>query len=141
MLRGNNGANTLSGGSGVDTLNGGLGHDPLTGGAGNDVFVFDSALNASTNKDTLSDFTVGQDNIQLSQAIFTALTATGTLAAEYFRSSTTGAAADGNDYFLYNTTTGALLYDADGSGQGTAVQFATLTTKPTLTAADFTVAA
>lgn len=141
VLRGNSGANTLSGGSGVDTLNGGLGNDTLTGGAGNDVFVFDSALNASTNKDTLSDFTVGQDNIQLSQAIFTALSATGTLAAEYFRSSTTGAAADGNDYFLYNTTTGALLYDADGNGQGTAVQFATLTTKPTLTAADFTVAA
>lgn len=46
---------------------------------------------------------------------------------------------DDNDSILYNTTTGALLYDADGSGQGVAVQFATLTTKPQVGAGDFLV--
>jgi len=59
-----------------------------------------------------------------------------------FRASATGLAADSNDYVLYNTTTGALLYDTDGSGGGTAVQFATLTSKPqNITAADFVVIA
>lgn len=59
--------------------------------------------------------------------------------ANCFRASTTGTATDNNDYILYNTTTGALLYDADGSGSGVATQFATLTTQPTITANDFAV--
>jgi Ca2+-binding RTX toxin-like protein len=50
-------------------------------------------------------------------------------------------AEDSNDYILYNTTTGALLYDSDGNGVGAATQFATLTTKPSITAADFVVIA
>jgi Ca2+-binding RTX toxin-like protein len=49
------------------------------------------------------------------------------------------AAADANDYIVYNQTTGALFYDSNGSGAGGAIQFATLTNKPTLTASDFVV--
>ena len=36
-------------------------------------------------------------------------------------------------------TTGAVLYDIDGSGASAAVQFATITGAPTLTNADFVV--
>lgn len=132
---------TLSGGTGNDTLVGGLGNDTLTGGAGNDIFVFDTALNATTNKDSVTDFVVGQDKIQLDKDIFTVLTDEGALAADSFLASAAGTAADDNDYFLYNTSSGALFYDADGSGEGVAVQFATLTTKPKITANDFLVAA
>ncbi|MDP3480644.1 MAG: calcium-binding protein [Desulfoprunum sp.] len=140
-LKGNNGGNTLAGGAGNDILNGGLGNDTLAGGAGNNFFVFDTALNATTNKDSISDFTTGLDKIQVDKSIFTSLVTEGTLLSAYFKSSTTGIAGDANDYFLYNTSSGALLYDADGNGQGVAVQFATLTTKPAITANDFLVTA
>uniref|UniRef100_UPI0027B9BC9B calcium-binding protein n=1 Tax=Desulfobulbus sp. TaxID=895 RepID=UPI0027B9BC9B len=133
--------NTLIGYGGNDVLSGGLGNDTLTGGAGNDIFVFDTALSATTNRDTLSDFVVGQDIIKLDKDVFTALTTAGTLSSANFNSSATGAAGDANDYILYNTTSGTLLYDADGNGSGTAVQFATLTTKPAITASDCMVAA
>ena len=141
IIIGNTGANTLSGGTGNDVLIGGLGNDTLTGGAGNDIFLFDTAPNATTNKDSLSDFVAGQDIIKLDKDVFAALTVEGTLSAANFKSSTTGVAGDANDYILYNTTSGALLYDADGNGSGAAVQFATLTTKPAITASDCMVAA
>jgi Ca2+-binding RTX toxin-like protein len=39
----------------------------------------------------------------------------------------------------YDTTTGSLYYDADGLGGDAAVQFATLTTKPSLSAGSLVV--
>ena len=149
-LNGNSGANLLTGqagrdilygNDGNDTLNGGTGRDTLTGGAGNDLFVFNTALSATTNTDTIVDFNATDDTIRLSRTIFTQLT-TGVLAPERFRASDTGMAADANDYILYNTSSGALLYDADGSGVGVATQFATLANTPqNVTAADFVVVA
>src|SRR3990167_8432293 len=115
---------------------GGRGNDVLTGGAGNDVFRFADTL-GSTNVDTVTDWAVG-DSIQLENAIFTRLTTTGVLASTRFAANANGLAMDANDHVVYNTTTGALSYDADGSGAGAAVQFATLVGIPTLSAADFT---
>ncbi len=140
-LQGNAANNILNGGAGNDSLNGGAGNDTLIGGAGMDTFLFATALSASSNRDTITDFSAVDDTIQLDRTIFAKLTTLGTLNSSLFRASTTGSAADGNDYVLYNTTTGALLYDADGSGAGVATQFATLTTKPAITAADFVVVA
>jgi Ca2+-binding RTX toxin-like protein len=48
-------------------------------------------------------------------------------------------AADSNDHVIYNKTTGALYYDADGSGATPAVQFAKLSAGLALTHADFLV--
>jgi Ca2+-binding RTX toxin-like protein len=61
ILNGGPGNDILNGGKGFDTINGGLGNDILTGGAGNDVFV----LGAGLGIDTISDFTKGQDTVQL----------------------------------------------------------------------------
>ena len=107
------------------------------GGAGNDVFVFADALDASTNIDRILDFTPGQDKVHLSLSVFSALGEAGPLGEGLFAANSTGTALDDNDYILYNTTTGALLYDADGSGAGVAVQFATLNNKPEIKENDF----
>ncbi|MEG4318645.1 MULTISPECIES: calcium-binding protein [unclassified Microcoleus] len=61
ILNGADGSDVLTGGKGFDTLNGGLGNDILIGGVGNDVFV----LGAGLGIDTISDFTKGQDTVQL----------------------------------------------------------------------------
>ncbi|MEI6762182.1 MAG: Ig-like domain-containing protein, partial [Betaproteobacteria bacterium] len=52
-ITGTRGNDDIDGGAGNDRLNGSLGNDVLTGGRGNDVFVFDTALDASQNVDTL----------------------------------------------------------------------------------------
>ncbi|MDK9693206.1 MAG: hypothetical protein OEL19_03015 [Sulfurimonas sp.] len=140
-LLGGAGNDSLTGSGGGDVLTGGAGNDNISGGAGADSFVFNAALNATTNKDTITDFVAVDDTIKLENAIFTKLTTTGVLNAANFVASSGGTAVDANDYVLYNTSSGVLSYDADGSGAGVAVAFALLgtSTHPTITAADFVV--
>ena len=61
----------------------------------------------------------------------------GTLAAAAFHIG--AAAADASDRIIYNPASGALIYDANGTGVGGAVQFATLSLGLALTNADFVV--
>jgi Ca2+-binding RTX toxin-like protein len=133
-------ADVIVGGAGADTLNGGLGKDTLTGGAGADRFDFSTALSAATNADTITDFDTEADFIGLESGVFSAL-AEGALEEGAFVSGAgRTTAADAGDRIIYNTTTGALYYDADGLGGAAAIQFATLTGSPdALSAADFSV--
>ena len=73
ILNGAAGNDTINGGSGNDVLYGGAGNDRLTGGAGNDSFIFNTAINASTNVDTITDFNVVNDTIRLDNAVMSAL--------------------------------------------------------------------
>ena len=125
VLTGGGLADTLDGASNHDTLNGGAGNDSLIGGSGRDFFIFDTALDP-TNVDTIQGYSATDDTIVLDDAVFVGIGAPGTsLAATAF---ITGAAATSTDHrIIYDSTTGALFYDADGSGTGAAVQFATLT--------------
>ena len=134
-LYGQAGADTLDGGSGRDYLYGGLGEDVLTGGAGNDVFVFITALNGGV--DIVTDFTHGWDSFRLENSIFTNLGSAGDLPSSMFWSGS--AAHDSTDRIIYNPTTGALSYDADGTGSAAPVQFATLSTGLTVSASDFSI--
>jgi Ca2+-binding RTX toxin-like protein len=137
--RGNALDNNIHGNGGNNYLNGMAGNDTLLGGAGTDTFQFTSALNATTNKDLIVDYTAGE-KIQLDHLIFTQAGATGALLGSVFTSGaglTTGQDAD--DRIIYNTTTGNLYYDADGSGAGASVVFAQIgtTSHAALTAAYF----
>ncbi|MEQ1955701.1 M10 family metallopeptidase [Mesorhizobium sp. CN2-181] len=138
-LLGDNAGNVLNGGAGADVFKSYGGNDSLTGGADKDVFVFNSALDAATNVDTIADYNVADDTIQLDNAVFTAFASTGALLSGYFKDIATGV-KDANDRIIYNSDTGGLYYDADGSGNSFGnVKFAMLTGSPLLTAAEFVV--
>ena len=138
-LFGGNGNDSLSGGAGNDQLRGGGGSDSLTGNAGSDWFIFDSTPNAASNKDTLTDFAPGIDKLQFSKSVFKGLSV-GALKTEAFWSGPgVTAAHDASDRLMYNSSTGALYYDSDGSGPASAVQVALvgISTHPTLSFSDF----
>jgi Ca2+-binding RTX toxin-like protein len=136
-LTGNTLANSLTGGAGNDTLIGGAGNDTLIGGLGGDTFRFDSSLNASTNRDAITDFSLDQgDTIQLENAFFIFLPTTGILAASAFFIGATAITAD--QRILYDSTTGSLAYDADGAGvDSSAISFATISSGLALTNTSF----
>lgn len=135
---GNTANNVLTGNGGANVLDGGAGNDTLTGGLGTDTFRFSTALNAKTNNDVVTDFNVADDTIALDHTVFTALGGPGTLAAGAFHIGT--AAADADDRIIYNTATGTLTYDTNGSAAGGAVQFANVGAGLALTNTDFMVA-
>lgn len=62
LIIGNQGADVILGGAGADTLRGGLGMDTVTGGAGADTFEI--VLGGA--RDTITDFTVGTDVLDVS---------------------------------------------------------------------------
>lgn len=136
-LAGSSVHNELRGDAGNDQLAGGLGNDLLVGGAGKDTFLFNSTLNGTTNVDTIDDFVVVDDTIRLENAVFTKLVGTGVLTAAQFAKNLNGSATQADDRIIYETDTGNLYYDPDGSGAGTKVLFAKLDGGLSLTAADF----
>ena len=150
LIIGGAGNDTLVGGAGNDTLVGGLDRDTLTGGTGNDFFVFNTKPSAG-NVDVITDFVSGKDHLQLSKAIFTGLiTAAGTgngavlKALEFVSSPTATHAISTSSHLIYNSTSGALYYEADGNGMGVAVTMIAIlgtSTHPVLTAADILVIA
>ncbi|NRP73101.1 Bifunctional hemolysin/adenylate cyclase [Ensifer psoraleae] len=133
---GGTGGDNLRGDANANLLSGGGGSDALFGGAGADTFQFDFALGA-TNIDTVADFDTG-DKLALSRSVFTALSGSSLSSAQFHAAAGATEAQDANHRIIYDTATGALYYDADGSLSGaTAVQFAVLTTRPGLTTGDF----
>ena len=134
-INGNNGDDTIGGGGGSDTINGGAGNDALTGNKGFNTFVFDSALDEATNVDTITDFKPGGDAIDLALKVFSALSKKGVLKAKEFAIGTH--ATDADQRIIYDDTTGATYYDADGNGGDAQVQFATLSTGLAMSNTDF----
>lgn len=134
-LSGAAGNDTLIGGSGNDALTGGAGNDVMTGGSGVDSFIFDAALGGS-NIDQISDFNVVDDTIRLASVRFPMLL-TGPVGAAAFTANLTGVALDNTDRIIYETDTGKLFFDLDGTGISAGVHFATLAANLALTGADF----
>ena len=135
-LTGNSLRNNLIGNAGVNILDGKAGNDTLQGREGADTYAFTSALGAA-NIDLILGFSAADDTIRLENSgVFTGL-ANGALPAAAFVIGT--AAKDADDRIIYDPATGRLFFDADGSGAGAQIQFATLQGAPAITANDFTV--
>ncbi|MDW6025287.1 calcium-binding protein [Mesorhizobium sp. BAC0120] len=137
-LTGNELSQQIIGNLGANYIDGKGGSDVLTGGRGADHFVFSTAL-GNGNVDRITDFWAHDDTIVLDHTVFKALGNTGKLAKSAFVYDTSGVAHDANDRIMYETDTGKLYYDADGSGPTPAVHFADLTNRAWISAADFVI--
>lgn len=124
-LSGEAGADVLAGGAGDDTLSGGLGRDILTGGAGADLFVFANRFESPSGagRDAITDFTPGQDRIDVSAFM---------AGAVYLGS----AAFSGTGRALRFDSASGLL-EGDSNSDGIADWQVLLTTGLTLSVADF----
>ncbi len=135
----NGGGELIVGNNMANRLNGLSGNDTLTGGLGADTFVFNTALSAAANHDTVTDFIVADDTINLENAIFALLIATGALASNLFED-TSIAGQNGSEVVIYDKANGDLYYDTNGAATaGGLVLFADVTNNTALTAADFVV--
>ncbi|MCC5609874.1 calcium-binding protein [Nostoc sp. CHAB 5834] len=132
---GASGKNTLTGGNGNDTLTGGKGNDSLIGGAGTDTISFNSF---NEGIDTIFDFNATNELIQISAAGFGGGLSSGKLETSQF---TLGISAiTSEERFIYNSATGGLFFDLDGSASGsTQVQFAQLSAGLSITEKNFVV--
>lgn len=140
-ILGDNGRDRLYGDAGNDVLMGGAGNDTLTGGSGKDTFIFSGGRpNKKTNMDTITDFNVKADQMVLDRTDFKKLGFSKVGQSYLLKESAfhTGPSAhDGSDRIIYNDQTGALYYDADGTGGSAAIQFAKLKPGLALTHKDF----
>ncbi|NEQ36384.1 MAG: phytase [Okeania sp. SIO3I5] len=138
-LNGGTGSDRLNGGPGSDRLNGGLGNDILTGGAGIDNFIFATNQEFGFNDgvDEITDFVVGQDQIVLDRTTFTAINNV----IEFATVTSNIDAAISDALIVYNTESGQLFYNSNGSGNGfgDGRQFATLSNQVLLGVDDFVI--
>ncbi len=112
------------------------GSDDLTGGGGADTFFF---LDLTELGDTIEDFGTGNDVLQFDGDAFGGL-ADGPLDPSLFLANQSGNANNASQRFIYETDTGILRYDANGSQGGGVSIVATLTGAPVIiTAADIVI--
>jgi len=125
-ILGNGAANKLVGNLGDNVLDGGLGADTLTGGAGSDQFII-TKNRAGESLDVITDFEIGIDLLVVDLASFgvnvkaLGLPSSGNVSIGSFLKGAGAKALDADDYFILDTARGVLMFDADGSGSGLAI--------------------
>ena len=145
ILLGGRGDDTLNGGQGRDRLNGGPGDDELTGGASIDRFIFNTNKEFNSQDigtDRITDFNIGQDRILLDLDTFTALDSSadaGLSEDDFATVSSESDAETAEAAIVYNSVSGALYYNTNGSedGFGIGAEFANLDNSPVLAASNF----
>ena len=119
----------LIGSSSSDVLVGGIGNDTITSGAGSDIIAYSLP---TEGQDTITDFNVLQDTIQVSAAGFGGgLTPGESISAAQFVLGTS--ATNAIQRFIFNQPTGQLYFDVDGNGSSAQTLLATLTPGLSLT--------
>ena len=135
LLVGDLGDDKILGLGGMDILIGGLGQDTLVGGLGADQFFLTST---GSSVDVVTDFVPGLDSLGLSASEFgEGFEGDSGLTENQFVLGTSP--TNGDPQFLYDVSSGQLLYDQDGNGQRVAIHIATLSSKPTLSHSDFVI--
>ncbi len=132
----------LVGSSSDNTLEGRRGNDVVTGGRGADLFYY---ATPNVGVDIISDFEPTQgDRIGISARNFgggliagTSLSATTASITGSLVTGTAPTSMGKNANFLYNTLSGELSFDVDGTGTQPRVLLARLTGVPQLTTAQF----
>ena len=146
-LFGRGGNDTIIGGDGNDYLSSGGGKDLLTGGLGDDDFSIDIDSLSASAVTTVTDFNkLGADSITLStdKDLYIADNDYGVFwhevtDSEFYAGSGFKKTITAGQYYVYDTATGTLYYDADSFGGKAAVAICILTGQPTLSASDITV--
>ena len=119
-------------------MNGLAGNDQLSGSGGQDSIVFREF--GAANADTVSAFAGnGWDMMRFDHNGFTQVGAAGHFAAgdaRFYAAAGASGGHDADDRLVYNTSTGQLYYDADGSGAGAAQLVATLQGASAVAASD-----
>ncbi|MEE6161246.1 Calx-beta domain-containing protein [Cylindrospermopsis raciborskii DSH] len=123
------GNDTLIGSNAADVLVGGAGSDLITSGLGFDTISYSFA---SEGGDTITDFDVLQDTIQVSAAGFGGGLIPGeVISADQFVLGTSATTA--SHRFIFDKPVGKLFFDTDGSGSNVATLLATLSPNLNLT--------
>src|SRR5207244_9644879 len=94
------------------------------------------------NADTIGDFGTGTDVIRLDTSVYANLGASGRLSAgdeRFYAAAGAVSGHDATDRLVFDTATGRLFYDADGSGGSAAQLVATVTGSATIAATDIIV--
>ncbi|MDA9894718.1 hypothetical protein N9D98_01605, partial [Amylibacter sp.] len=134
-------------GKGNDTITGGSGDDNILAGLGDDVIIMSDLANDNNGFDSLRSFTSstdtlgvgeGSDTIQFSGSDLQGVTGFsqytgagntvtgGGVTAEFLVGSNGIAADEEGATFIYNTSTGILSFDADGTGDEAKIDIAKL---------------
>jgi|GEM_PF-841706 len=166
QISGADGNDSLAGGAGIDTLTGGAGADTLTGGSEADFFVIDNLANVDTITDfSPVDDTLVLTGADVAIHVMAATVSTVPLPPTVPHPTVPpvmeppptapppptipppppyGLAAlilgvealDANGYVIYDRSSGALYFDADGPGAIAPVQFAALAGAPAISLAN-----
>jgi len=137
-LRGDAGVNALLGQGGNDFIVGAGGFDYLNGGAGSDMFFFSATTDGGVSGDIIQDFASGVDRFGISGASF-GLGSPGGATLESWRFVSGSNANLATTQFGYDSPSGHVWYDVDGTGAAGQIVLATLQPGATLTYSDFIV--
>jgi Ca2+-binding RTX toxin-like protein len=133
-LTGATGNDRLFGGVDNDRLAGGSGADILSGGVGDDIYFYASRFHGS---DRIDDFNSGQDKFEFLGVGFGVDAGTNLNDGTTFVANAAPVSVVNEATVLYETDTGRLWFDIDGTGAATAQYIGLLAGMPQLNADDF----